>query len=296
MRRVSKISDTTYNSIIPTGWLTAYGRTFTDIPYSQAMFDELESIRAAAGSVDILEEMKDTKLAPHFEARHKLLDKLIKRTGTKQVLEVAAGLSTRGLDMSFDSSVDYVEVDLSAMMVDKRKILASLEQSGAVPKRKNLYLEDGNALDFDDLLKASRHFDESKPIVVVNEGLLRYLSLIEKNQYASNVMNLLRKFGGVWITSDISLPKVFYKEDDVMKLRRKRISEITGVNIADNLFKDEEDAKHFFNDLGFNVESHSFLEVIDDLASPEKLGMPRDYVEAINGSAVCFVMGIKGQK
>ncbi len=296
MRRVSKISDTTYNSIIPTGWLTAYGRTFTDIPYSQAMFDELESIRAAAGSVDILEEMKDTKLAPHFEARHKLLDKLIKRTDTKQVLEVAAGLSTRGLDMSFDSSVDYVEVDLSAMMVDKRKILASLEQSGAVPKRKNLYLEDGNALDFDDLLKASRHFDESKPIVVVNEGLLRYLSLIEKNQYASNVMNLLRKFGGVWITSDISLPKVFYKEDDVMKLRRKRISEITGVNIADNLFKDEEDAKHFFNDLGFNVESHSFLEVIDDLASPEKLGMPRDYVEAINGSAVCFVMGIKGQK
>ncbi len=189
MRRVSKISDTTYNSIIPTGWLTAYGRTFTDIPYSQAMFDELESIRAAAGSVDILEEMKDTKLAPHFEARHKLLDKLIKRTDTKQVLEVAAGLSTRGLDMSFDSSVDYVEVDLSAMMVDKRKILASLEQSGAVPKRKNLYLEDGNALDFDDLLKASRHFDEPKPIVVVNEGLLRYLSLIENSCLQIKIYN-----------------------------------------------------------------------------------------------------------
>jgi hypothetical protein len=124
----------------------------------------------------------------------------------------------------------------------------------------------------------------------MNEGLLRYLSIDEKTRYADNVKVLLRKFGGVWITSDISLPKVIYREDDVMAGRRKRISEITGVNVADNLFKDEEDAKHFFEDLGFDVESHSFLEVIDELTSPTKLDMPRDYVEAINSSAVCFLM------
>ena len=77
--------------------------------------------------------------------------------------------------------------------------------------------------------------------------------------------------------------------------RRQKISEITGVNVADNLFKDEDDAKQFFDDLGFSIESHSFLEVVDELTSPAKLGMPRDYVEAINGSAVCFVMKLNEQ-
>jgi len=286
---------TPYDGIIPTGWLTAYGRTFTDIPYSQAMFDELEAIRVAAGSTEILVKMKDTKFAPQFEARHKLLDKLIKGTGIKQVLEIASGLSTRGLDITADGSVEYVAVDLPTMMADKRKILANFEQSGVVPKRGNLQIEDGSAVDFDDLLRATRYFDEAEPIVVVNEGLLLYLNFAEKTQYASNVTVLLRKFGGVWITSDISLPTVFYKEDDVMKLRRKRISEITGVNVADSLFKDEDDAKRFFEELGFDVESYSFLEMTNDLVSPNNLDMPRDYVEAINGSAVCFVMRLRNE-
>ena len=182
------------------------------------------------------------------------------------------------------------------MMADKRKIVSNLEQKGVVPNRPNLHIEDGSAVNADDLLKAARHFNPNKPVAVVNEGLLRYLSFDDKAKYADNVKTLLRKFGGVWITSDISLPKVIYKEQDVMGERRKRISEITGVNVADNLFKDEDDANQFFEDLGFNVESHSFLEEIDELTSPAKLDMPRDYVEAINASAVCFVMRLKDEQ
>jgi len=284
---------TTYDGVVPTGWLTAYGRTFTDIPYSQAMFDELEAIRTNSSSAPILEEMKDTKLAPQFEARHKLLNKLVKESGIKQVLEIAAGLSTRGIELTTDELIQYVEVDLPTMMADKRKILADLQEKGAIPNRPNLHIADGSAVEIDDLIKAATYFDSSQPIAVVNEGLLRYLGFEDKTKYAENVKCLLKQFGGVWITSDISLPKVFYKEDDVMALRRKRISEITGVNVADNLFKDEEDAKKFFGNLGFSVESHSFLEMLDDLTSPQALDMPRDYVEAINGSAVVFVMRLE---
>lgn len=290
---MSSTAETPYDGIIPTSWLTAYGRTFTDIPYSEAMFDELEAIRVASGATDTLDVMKDTNLAPQFEARHKLLNRLIGQTGISQVLEIAAGLSTRGLEMTADGSVNYVELDLPKLAADKQKIIADLEVRGLVPKRDNLHVEAGNAVELGDLEKAARHFDGTQPIVVVNEGLLRYLNFDDKTKYAANITALLKKFGGVWITSDISLPKIIYKEDDVMADRRKRISEITGVNVADNLFKDEEDAKHFFEGLGFDVESHSFLEVIDELTSPAKLGMPRDYVEAINGSAVCFVMKLR---
>ena len=173
-----EIPETAYDGIIPTGWLTAYGRTFTDIPYSQEMFDELEAIRTA-NSADTLSVMKDTKLAPQFEARHKLLNRLIEQTGIKQVLEVAAGLSTRGLELSSDSSVTYVEVDLPAMMTDKRNIVTDLEQKGVIPKRPNLHIEDGSAVEPNDLLKAANYFDSHKPVAIINEGLLRYLNFDE---------------------------------------------------------------------------------------------------------------------
>lgn len=284
---------TQYDGIIPTGWLTAYGRTFTDIPYSHEMFDALEAIRSAGDSAETLEIMKDTNLAPQFEARHLMLNKWIAATDIKQVLEVAAGLSTRGLELTADPSMTYVEVDLPDMVADKKKILDDLQAAGKLPERPNLHIEAGSATDQADLLSASRYFDVVEPIVVANEGLLRYLSMEAKQQYADNIKVLLQKFGGAWITSDISLPSIIYKEDDVMAERRKKISAITGINVANNLFKDEADAKQFFEDLGFNVESHSFSEVIEKLTSPARLNMPKDYVEAINASPVVFVMRLK---
>lgn len=290
----SRPTETPYDGIIPTGWLTAYGRTFSDIPYAQEIFDGLES-SMGENPPEALDVMKDTELAPQFEARYKLLDRLIMQTGIRQILEVAAGLSSRGLALTEDDSLTYVELDLPHMMDDKRRIVKDLQAKRLVPQRANLHFEDGNAVEIDGFLNAAEHFDPNQPLLIVNEGLLRYLGLKDKQRYAANVSNILRKFGGTWVTSDISLPKVMYKEQDVMAGRRKKISEITGVQVDNNLFKDEEDAKQFFGDLGFSVKSHSFLEVIDELTSPAKLGMSRDYVEAINASPVCFVMRPKDE-
>ncbi len=291
--KAGKTVETAYDGIIPTGWLTAYGRTFSDIPYSTEVFEELEKIRQASGATDVLTEMKDTKMAPNFEARHKLINRLVRQTGIHQVLEIAAGISTRGLELSSDDSIEYVEVDLPSMMADKRKVIKALDDKGVVKVGANLHIEDGSALDLDSLVRAASHFNTDKPIVAVNEGLMRYLTFPEKEVYVKNVRQLLERFGGVWITADISLPKVVYKEDDVSTVRRQKMSEITGRDIKKNLFKDEQDAKRFFENLGFDVESHSFLEVTGDLTSPRKLSYPADYVEAINGSAVVFVMKLK---
>jgi len=285
----SEAQQTPYDGIIPTGWLTAYNRTFTDIPYAREVYDELVAV-GEEQAAKAFEEMKDTKMAPQFEARYILIDKLIRPTGLKQIMEVAAGLSTRGMEMTSDGSISYVEVELPQMADDKRKVIEALEQKRVFPNRPNLHIENGSATDSDSLAQAARHFNSEEPILVVNEGLLRYLDFDDKTQYAKNVHELLQRFGGAWITSDISLPKVVYKEDELMSERRRKMSEITGVNIAGNLFKDVHDAKQFFEKLGFSVESHSFLEVVDQLVSPERLGLDKDYVEAINQSAVVFVM------
>ncbi|HSX47108.1 MAG TPA: class I SAM-dependent methyltransferase [Patescibacteria group bacterium] len=289
-------SQTHYDNIIPTGWLTAYGRTFTDIPYAREVFQAIDDMRGEGDSAAVMAVMKDTGLAPQFEARHKLLNRLINTTGIKQVLEVAAGLSTRGMEMTEDPNVTYVETDLPAMTTDKRHIVQALEEQGTLPHRPNLFIEPGSAVTRDDMLTLGRCFDPDKPLVVMNEGLLRYLTFEEKAAYAENVKALLQQFGGVWITSDISLPQVVYKEEDVMADRRKKISEVTGINVADNLFVDEAEARNYFEKFGFEVESHSFLEVLNELTSPSALNMDPEYVRAINESAVCFVMRLDEQE
>ena len=106
-----------------TAWTIAHRRIFTDIPYSQVIFDEFEKIRCAAGKPEIPDELKSLQVAPQIEARYKLVNKLIKRNSPQQVLEIAAGLSPRGLEITENQNIEYVEVDFPGIISQKRKIV-----------------------------------------------------------------------------------------------------------------------------------------------------------------------------
>ena len=104
---MAKIDDANYTSIIPTAYVTAYPRTFTDIPYSNEIFDGLEALRKEGHLPEIEEDQKVDRLAPELEARYKLIDKLLAKAEITQVLELAAGLSTRGLLFTAEPSALY---------------------------------------------------------------------------------------------------------------------------------------------------------------------------------------------
>jgi len=46
----------------------------------------------------------------------------------------------------------------------------------------------------------------------------------------------------------------------------------------------------FFENLGFSIERHSFMEVCDDLVSPKILNLPDEQVKAVLEDAVVYVM------
>jgi len=148
-----------FEKVIPTAWMVAYRRTFSDIPYSQEIFDKLEEIRKRDKLEDIPSELKKPELAPQFEARHKLIDRLISQSNTGQVLELASGFSSRGLVMSKDNGINYVEMDLPSVIQEKKQIVGeiALEESSNVPS--NLYFVPGNVLDFESFERAVKHFD-----------------------------------------------------------------------------------------------------------------------------------------
>lgn len=274
--------------ISPTALMIAHRRTFTDIPYVKDIYEELERIYKTQGKEALPAGLENPAIASQFEARYKLVNRLLRESGVIQVLEIAAGHSPRGLEMTDDPSFRYVEVDLSGIAEQKRGIVKVIGKD-----RVNLQVENGDALDLQTLQNAVSQLDPSKPIGIINEGLLRYLNFDQKAQVARNVHSLLERFGGVWITPDITLKSVMQAENAATGGQTDKVKELTGINIDQNAFSSVEEARKFFENLGFSIEPHRFTEVMDELVSPSKLGQTKEEVERFTEGAHAFVLRVQ---
>jgi O-methyltransferase involved in polyketide biosynthesis len=105
--------------------------------------------------------------------RHLMMDRLLAESGAEHVLELAAGLSRRGVAVSADPRVSYTEVDRAAVVARKRQLLSRSEAGRAVLARPNLRFVAADLADasLDELVTAHA----GAPLFVVAEGLLMYL-------------------------------------------------------------------------------------------------------------------------
>ena len=266
--RENLVNDEKYREIIPTAILTAYPRTFSDIPYSQEIFDELQR---HYGELD--DSLIVDRLAVELEARSKLIDRLLAETGASQVLEIAAGFSSRGLVFAAQPDTQYVELDLPDLAELKTQIVGNIAH---IPE--NLHILGGNALRLSDFDEASQYFDTGKPVVVVNEGLLRYLTFDEKAQVASNIRGLLERFGGIWISGDGATKSFRDSQNKNVPSVNTTLMNTTKRNNVGNAFESQEHFREFFGNLGFTVEFHSYTEVQSELSSPQRLGLTSEEV------------------
>jgi O-methyltransferase involved in polyketide biosynthesis len=271
-----------------TAMAVAYQRTLSDIPYTKRIFNAAERISASNGGPELPKAMYKINAA-RMEARYKLISKLIMETGTTQILEIASGLSPRGISTVGPGGISYVETDLPGMIKLKRAILEGIKK----PLPKALHLTPADALSRTELKKAASIFAPDRPITVVNEGLLLYLDRNQRIAVAGNVKHLLRTFGGEWITTDIYLEKVRRKRTEKDASYVKAVTQLSGVDINRNRYKDLNAAIRFFESLGLLVEVRKFTEVTGELKSPKKIGLSRKELEDRMSSGVAFVMRIK---
>jgi len=279
-----------HEMISPTAWTVAYRRTFSDIPYSKEIYQELEKNLVKNNIPNLPDEYKFLAMAPLFEARHKLINKLVTAENNYQILDIAAGLTPRGLEMTRNKNITYLEVDLPKIIKQKRLIVKEILKRDAAPSRKNLQMKVGDALNLKSLKNAVVSLNNNKSLTIITEGLLRYLNFSEKKIVAENVKVLLKKFGGVWITPDI-----IFKRNLKPKFieNNTRVAKLTGINLEENKFVSVETAKTFFQDLGFTIEIHRFTEVLMNLISPKRLRMSRKDVKEVIETRVVFVMRLK---
>lgn len=110
--------------------------------------------------------------------RHRLLDGLLRsaiaRGEIGQVVEIACGLSPRGVRFTreFGDSLTYIEADLPEMATHKRALLAAL---GADERRHRVVPIDATA-DRGPLALAAivKDLDPSRGVAIITEGLLNY--------------------------------------------------------------------------------------------------------------------------
>jgi hypothetical protein len=144
-----------------------------------------------------------------------------------------------------------------------------------------LHFSIANALDRNDVLQAATPFQLDKSVVILTEGLFPYLTRAEQATLAANVHDLLARYDGVWITSDVNTKQrwdTFRRIDKHMQQRTQTVSSATERSLYDNLFIDNHDVQQFFTSAGFKIEEYSFLHVLDELSSLKRINLDRERI------------------
>ncbi len=300
------MTDFDYNKISITAKLVAFFRQFSDIPFAKEV---AEYVHAADAVTEIAKQFdesgasfsnsdselpEDAKVyAPVLEARYKSLVQLIRNSGTTQVLELASGFSLRGLAMSQNSDLVYVDTDLPGIREEKSKLVADLRAQRPESVTDNYHIAIANALDYSQLEAAVEAFRKDRKLVIVNEGLLMYLSVEERSHLAENVRQILTMFSsGAWITPDFSTRAIVENVPEKIKHFRKAISGTTDRAIYENAFENEEDIDEFIRAHGFLAEHHYQVDLVPQITSIERLGLRAELADRLRTRLRIWSMNI----
>lgn len=243
-----------FRRISVTALIPAFARgEYTDIPWAKEVLNCLRA-RGSTVSEGSWNESAMKNYAPFFESRFKAVNRILEEHGAMQILELAAGLSPRGMDFA-QRGIIYVEADLAQSTDLKREIITSV--LGQVPD--NLFLCPASVVDCAEFAGCCSAFGP-RPVAVTTEGLLRYLTFEEKTQLAANVREILSRDGGMWITTDIHLRH--WAKGHRRQMRRETETERLGRDLDPNYFDDADHARSFFEGCGFEVEARPLLEGI----------------------------------
>jgi O-methyltransferase involved in polyketide biosynthesis len=134
---------------------------------AKRVFDVTNAALAAAS----LFQRKAAPLRHSLLHRHTMIDHLLRESGTRCVVELAAGLSRRGAAFSSDPAIHYTELDLPAVVAKKRELLERTDEGRAVLARPNLVLVEADVAVAD----LGAHVVQGAPVIVIAEGLMMYL-------------------------------------------------------------------------------------------------------------------------
>ena len=239
-----------HHKISPTALMVARIRgQYTDMLYAKDIADAIANDHSDAGIASpfirrlaLLFPSVRARLSS-LEGRYLAVNDALSRLGDCAVLEIAAGLSPRGLDYSARGT-PYFETDLPGIISIKQDIVEGIRKKECrVPQ--NHILTPLNPLNTDELERVGELYwaiAGSKPLAVVHEGFFSYLTLDEQADMRDNMAWFLREYSpqGAWISPDFSYCS---KQSAIVNFFKDRIARKTGRKF--NHFKSQDEVECF---------------------------------------------------
>lgn len=254
-----------HSKISPTAKIAAYWKSLSDIPFSKEIAVALQAEQTAQESLgDNIKNM--ASFSPLIlEARYKAIDAALMKSGAQRVMELACGLSPRGLQLAA-AGIQYIGTDLPEILAESQPVINSIGWRLGLPMQ-HLHFQAANVLDKAQLENAADHF-QGKAFDICNEGLLMYLNPLEKRTMAAHIKGLLNASGGCWITNDVLFSDIRKQLFAALSGSSKElytsvlgnISEQVGRSITANDFADEAAALSFYEAAGFEIEKIPFYD------------------------------------
>jgi O-methyltransferase involved in polyketide biosynthesis len=238
-----------FSTISPSAHSLLVMRAQTGLPFAHQAAELLLGTDGVAAEIARLTAIAGADLRrAHFQDRYRSIDTLLAESGATRILEIAGGLSFRGLALAQRQPISYLDTDLPAMAETKARIVAALD---AGPLAGDLRVRALNALDTDDFRAAAAELPAG-PFAIVNEGLLMYLDPDEKRRLASHIRDALTaRGGGVWITADIYLRGA----TDARIGQDERLRAFLAAHkVEEQKFESRAAAEAFFTDAGLAIQ------------------------------------------
>ncbi|HTA77309.1 MAG TPA: class I SAM-dependent methyltransferase [bacterium] len=286
------MSEKNHDRISLTAKLVSYYRQFSDIPFSKDAADHVGAERAFQDLVAECDLKSEELLlyAPILEARYKSISAQVLKSDITQVLELASGFSLRGLVMTQNPKMNYVESDLGDLTTEKTALISKIRLQHHLKDYGNYQIASANALELEQLREAVRFFKPHQALAVVNEGLIQYLSHEEMKVLAKNVRELLLEFGGVWITPDFFIKTDSQNVSEKRKKFRQAVSGVTETEMYASAFESYDQMDVFFEESGFVRQRLNQVKEAGELVSMKTLGLSPEVVEKLKSGLNLWVL------
>jgi O-methyltransferase involved in polyketide biosynthesis len=232
-----------FSAISPSARWLLHAKAHSGLPYAREVAELVFGPQevAAAASPTAAEALRRR----HFELRARSVDEALELVATTNIVELASGLSFRGLARAARGDVHYLDTDLPDLVDQKRSILAQLRP----PTLAGAYrIEPLDVMD-DAAFARTLASVPPGPISILHEGLLMYLGPDEKLRLAASIREALRSRGGRWITAD-----VYLRRESTIARAAHVEKFLTEHRVEDQKFGDWEEAEEFFSNAGFVID------------------------------------------
>lgn len=248
-----------------TGLDTAYFRSLSDIPNAKLVSDMIGAGEAfSKGTAGTFDSVRT--IIPGIEGRYKAVDTLIRRSGIRQVVEIAAGRTTRGMN---NPQWNYLHTDYSEGMLMQMLSVTNRITRG---DHGNVHFVRFDAVTGEGIEEVLGFLDDG-PTVVVHEGLLMYYPRELQERIATNARRILELHGGIYIAPDVRTREhpSFAKLYPQYASRRQEQGKRMGRDLNSFRFGSDAEAVSFFEGLGFEVEIMRYEGLVGHLKSMEVL-------------------------